>query len=104
MHIVSLIMLIFTSYWKHNMIVLLLEYAASFGDEKGKDREELEKRRILSLVDRFWNFLSKETLYGMVYWSIAQYRERANNVDSLFGCLYYKSSLTSTKCAFRNTT
>jgi hypothetical protein len=55
-------------------------------------------------VDRFWNFLSKETLYGMVYWSIAQYRERANNVDSLFGCLYYKSSLTSTKCAFRNTT
>ena len=33
--------------------VLLPEYAASFGDEKGKDREELEKRRILSLVDRF---------------------------------------------------
>lgn len=32
---------------------LLSEYAASFGDEKGKDREELEKRRILSLVDRF---------------------------------------------------
>lgn len=53
MHIVSLIMLIFTSYRKLNMIILLLEYAASFGDEKGKDREELEKRRILSLVDRF---------------------------------------------------
>ncbi|XP_028392477.1 beta-catenin-like protein 1 [Dendronephthya gigantea] len=32
---------------------VLREYAASFGDEKGKDREELEKRRILSLVDRF---------------------------------------------------
>ncbi|XP_046842407.1 beta-catenin-like protein 1 [Xenia sp. Carnegie-2017] len=32
---------------------ILREYAASFGDEKGKDREELEKRRILSLVDRF---------------------------------------------------
>ena len=35
------------------VVLVLAEYAASFGDEKGKDREELEKRRILSLVDRF---------------------------------------------------
>lgn len=36
-----------------SVVIFLPEYAASFGDEKGKDREELEKRRILSLVDRF---------------------------------------------------